>query len=405
MRELRGTLQASPPFQSLSAELIERVVERSTMRRFERGAAIIAQGEAGRSLHVVAEGEARVVLRHGADSTTLATVGRGAVIGEMALLTGEPATADVVAETDVHAVALPIEAFRDLVAEHPDLTLVLTHLVAERLGSSRGDGLAGKVLAGYRIGRPLGRGGMSIVYEAEEIATGVRVALKMMSHRLAHRDDAIARFAREGEVLRALGHPGVARLHGTFSAFGTHFLVLEFVEGESLDRRLERDGALPLREALRLLERIADAMAHIHARGLVHRDVKPGNVMLASSGSVKLLDFGLAGTGAEHVLAGTPLSMPPEQIDGVDSGPATDVYALGCLAFEMFSGRSPFSGRTVDRLLDEKRGYVLPSANEIAPRLPAKVHAFLAAALDPDPARRPEVRASTFRRSAFRWGN
>lgn len=405
---MRATLAASPPFRSLPLALIERVIARSTERLFARGTTIIEQGSEGRALYVVAEGDVRVVRRGEAEALTLATVSRGGVLGEMALLTGEASTADVVAETDVRAVALPLEAFRALVAEHADLAIVLEHLVAERLGSSRGDGLGGKILNGYRVGRPLGRGGMAVVYEAEEVATGRRVALKMMSHRLARRPDAIERFEREGRVLRALDDPGIARLHGDFPAFGTRFLVLELVDGESLDRRLERDGELPLGEGLRLLARMADALAHVHAHRIAHRDLKPGNVMLANGGGVKLLDFGMAGTGAEGTIAGSALYMSPEQMEGKDSGPATDVYALGCLAIETLSGRPPFSGRTFDRLLEEKRDYVLPTAREIAPRLPQRVHAFLAQALSTDPALRPRADGAVFRSGAqrilARWG-
>jgi tRNA A-37 threonylcarbamoyl transferase component Bud32 len=394
------TFAASPPFRSLSPTLLALLEEHSTERAFASGERIIEQGTAAEALHVILEGEADVVVRDG-EPGTLATVTRGAVLGEMALLTGGPATADVVARSPLRTLSLAPQAFEAIAEAHPDLRLVLTHLVAERLGSARGDGLGGKVLEGYRIVRPVGRGGMSVVYDAEEVATGRRVALKMMSHRLVHRPDAIARFDREAAILRSLDHPGIARLLGDFPAFGTRFLVLEFVEGESLDRRLERDGALRTGEALKILARIADALAHVHARGVVHRDLKPGNVMLPNSGGVKLLDFGLADTGIEQVLAGSVVYMPPEQMEGKDSGPAADAYALACLAIEMLSGRLPFEGRTPERLLEEKLRYVVPQAKQIAPRLPAKAHAFLAAAMSPDPARRPAIRRGVFATERF----
>jgi tRNA A-37 threonylcarbamoyl transferase component Bud32 len=400
---MRSALDASPPFQSLPATLLDLVVAKSKLRAFAAGETIIAQGSPAGALYVVAEGEVRVVLRDHGAPRTLATVGRGAVLGEIALLTAEPSTADVIAATEVRALELAPADFLALVAAHPDLAVVLTHLVAERLGSSRGDGLGGKVFEGYRIARPIGRGAMSVVYEAEEVATGRRVALKMMSHRLVHRPDAIARFEREAAVLRALDHPGVARLLGVFPAFGTRFLVLEYVEGETLERRLERDGALPLRVGLHLLARIADALAHVHARGIVHRDLKPGNVMLPKRGEVKLLDFGLAGTAAENVVAGSAVYMPPEQMEGTDSGPAADVYALACVAIETLSGRVPFEGRTPERLFAEKMRYVVPSANEIAPRLPKETHAFLAAAMSPDPRERPAIRRGIFGAGRFRF--
>ncbi|HEX6851284.1 MAG TPA: protein kinase [Candidatus Polarisedimenticolaceae bacterium] len=400
---MRTALDASAPFRALPPALLDLVVAKATLRDFAAGETIIAQGAAAGALYVLSAGEARVVLHDHGVARSLATVGRGAVLGEMALLTAGPSTAEVVAATDVRALELLPADFFALVADHPDLAVVLTHLVAERLGSARGDGLGGKVLEGYRIGRPVGRGAMSVVYEAEEVASGRRVALKMMSHRLVHRADAIARFEREARVLRSLDHPGIARLIGDFPAFGTRFLVLEFVEGESLDRRLERDGALRTADALKLLARIADALAHVHARGVVHRDLKPGNVMLPNAGGVKLLDFGLADTGVEHVIAGSVLYMPPEQMEGKDSGPAADVYAFACMAIEMLSGRLPFEGRTPERLHEEKLRYVVPQAEQIAPRLPAKVHAFLAAAMLPEAERRPAMKATVFVRSPLRF--
>ncbi|MBX3466691.1 MAG: serine/threonine protein kinase [Planctomycetes bacterium] len=250
-----------------------------------------------------------------------------------------------------------------------------------------------------RIGRfiveaELGRGGMGVVYRALDPASGARVAVKVLLH--AEAED-LLRFEREARLLAQARHPAVVSLLELGREQGGRpFVALELVEGESLAARLAR-GPLPPREAVRLLEPVARALAHAHARGVVHRDVKPENVLIDRDGRAKLSDFGLArrtDAGASRLTAtgmilGTPAYMAPEQAAGDPADGRADVWGLGATLHAAVTGAPPFGARA--GVLDSLRAVledpvVAPSARGV--ELPPDVEAVLMACLARDPARR-----------------
>ena len=394
----REALHESEPFKTLRRRLLDQVFAACKERRYDAGETIIRQGVRGDALLVVLEGDAEVVLRdHDGERRPIGSIGRGAVVGEMSLITQEPATADVVATTPVRALALSAKEFHELAGLNPELTIVLTNVVADRLGRGLHDGLGGKVLNGYRISRCVGRGGMAVVYEATDVATGERVALKMMSHRLVYQPGALSRFEREARIVEPLAHENIARLRGHFPAFRTEFIVMEFCEGETLGDLLVRIGSFPESQVRLLLGQLADALEFIHRHGVIHRDLKPGNVMLTPDGRVKLMDFGLAKEDrlvsddthtSQGTVMGTPIYMAPEQMTGEDTGPRIDIFAFGCIAFELLSGRKLFEGKTTAGLWRDKQTRELPAASEIGPGISQELHAVLAETLERDPAQR-----------------
>jgi hypothetical protein len=217
----------------------------------------------------------------------------------------------------------------------------------------------GTRLGPYEVVELVGAGGMGEVYRARDTRLGRDVAIKVLPAQVSHDAAALARFDREARAVAALSHPHIEALFDIGETDGTHYLVMELLEGETLASRLKR-GALPEKDSLRIGAEIAEALGAAHGRGVVHRDVKPGNVMLTRSG-VKLLDFGLARlhhrpagseetaftTGLdEGVLAGTLPYMAPEQLEGKEADARTDIWAMGCVLFEMLSGRRAFGGAT-----------------------------------------------------------
>jgi len=394
----REVLLESETFRTLRPRLVDQVFSAARERRYGPNEPIIRQGQQGDSLFVVIDGEARVLL-HAHDGTirTIATLTRGSVAGEMSLITQEPATADVVATTEVRALVLSSQDFDGLAARNPELTIVLTNVVADRLGRTLHDGLDGKVLNGYRILGCVGRGGMAVVYEATELATGERVALKMMSHRLVYQPGALSRFEREARIVQPLEHDNIARMKGHFPAFRTEFIVMEFCEGSTLAELLSRQDKFPEDQAKRILGQLATALQFVHGHGVVHRDLKPGNVMLTPSGRVKLMDFGLAkedqkvtedtATQTGTVL-GTPLYMPPGQMTGDESGPTIDIYSFACIAYELVVGKPLFEGRTTRGLLQDKLTRRLPPPHEIGPGISKELHDLLAQGLQNEPENR-----------------
>jgi len=217
----------------------------------------------------------------------------------------------------------------------------------------------GTLLGPYKIQSLLGEGGMGEVYRAQDTRLGRAVAIKVLSAPLARDVDFRERFAREARAISSLSHPNICALYDVGSQLGVDFIVMEYLEGETLAARMKK-GPLPIEQVLRYGREVAVALEAAHRRGIIHRDLKPGNVMLTKTGA-KLLDFGLATLKGQPSLApqakakdgrltatgmviGTLHYMAPEQIEGREADARTDVFALGCVLYEALSGRPPFTG-------------------------------------------------------------
>ncbi len=216
----------------------------------------------------------------------------------------------------------------------------------------------------------LGKGGMGEVYKAKDQKLGRDVAIKVLPEEFAKDADRVTRFQREAKLLASLNHPNIAAIHGLEKSDGTHFLVLELIEGDTLADRLKH-GAIPVEESLKLVLQIAEALEAAHEKGVIHRDLKPANIKVTPEGKVKALDFGLAKAYAveqeqinlsnsptlsdaatlQGVILGTAAYMSPEQARGKSVDRRADIWAFGCVLFEMLTGRPVFSGRDVTDIL------------------------------------------------------
>jgi serine/threonine-protein kinase len=270
-----------------------------------------------------------------------------------------------------------------------------------------GGGFSGQTMIGTRLGSYhvlslLGQGGMGKVYRARDTRLGREVAIKVLPSEFSTDADRLARFEREACVLAALNHPNIATIYGVEEGDGFRALVMELVEGPTLAERLGR-GPIPLSEALPLAGQIAEALAAAHDKGIIHRDLKPANIKLTSSGAVKLLDFGLAkavqkrGDGAgselstvdnltsEGLIVGTAAYMSPEQARGLPVDRRTDVWAFGCVFYEMLSGRSVFGGTTVSDILAAVLN-TEPDWSGLPPETSPAIRRLLRRSLEKDPA-------------------
>src|SRR5262247_1337628 len=264
----------------------------------------------------------------------------------------------------------------------------------------------GTRLGPYEIVAPLGAGGMGEVFRARDTRLDRHVAVKVLPQHLSANPDVRARFEREAKAISSLNHPHICTLFDVGRDGGTDYLVMELVEGETLAARLAR-GALPPAEVLRLAAQVASALDGAHRAGVVHRDLKPGNVMLTRSGA-KLMDFGLAKGAAsdasspaltaaptatspltaQGTIVGTFQYMAPEQLEGDPADARTDIFSFGLLLYEMTTGRRAFDGRTRASLIASVLKETPRSVTEMAPTTPPVLERLIRICLAKDPADR-----------------
>jgi len=258
-----------------------------------------------------------------------------------------------------------------------------------------------RVLAGrYELLQVVGRGGMGEVWKGVDRELGRTVAVKVLPVELTRQEEFRQRFRREARTGAALSHQGVATLFDVGEAVegdeAVPYLVMEYIDGRTLAEALRIGGLPPVARAVALARDVADTLVHSHGLGLIHRDIKPSNVMVTESGAVKVLDFGIAKAlattttrlTATGLMVGTPAYLSPEQIDGGAVDGRTDVYSLGCLLYELLTGRPPFTGDSPFVVMNQHLTKVPLPPSVLRPVVPAEVDAVVLSALAKSPGQR-----------------
>jgi len=258
-------------------------------------------------------------------------------------------------------------------------------------------------LAGrYSIDRELGRGGMGIVYLAREVHLDRPVAIKLLPPERARQRTLRERFLREARLAAKLSHPNIIPIHSVEETGEFVFYVMAFVDGETLADRVRTRGPVPGSDGVRILREVAWALAYAHEQGLVHRDVKPDNILLEiGSGRVLVADFGIAAAANDvsDGVSGTPEFMSPEQALGAALDARSDIYGLGATAFYAFSGRFPFEGKTATEVLAKQVTAPAPQLSALGLTVPRKVSALIDRCLSKTPDQRP----ASAQRSRTSW--
>lgn len=267
--------------------------------------------------------------------------------------------------------------------------------------------MIGKTLAHYEVTGLLGKGGMGEVYRARDTKLGREVALKILPAEMSGDPERVARFQREARTLATLQHQNIATIYDFEDTAEARFLVMELVEGEDIQSRLERDKRIPVDEALKLATQIASGLEAAHDQGIIHRDLKPANVRVDASGTVKILDFGLARafgdpeTGSDPSMSptitaamtqagtilGTASYMSPEQARGKPLDKRTDIWSFGIIVYEMLTGMRLFAGETVTDVLTGIL-HITPDLDQLPASTPPAARRLIARCLDKDPASR-----------------
>ena len=264
---------------------------------------------------------------------------------------------------------------------------------APGVGAAQVAGVPPGLAARYDVLAEVGHGGMGVVYRARDRETEETVALKVLKTEIAARPDYIERFKSELRLARKITHKNVCRTHELLRFDDTVAIAMEFVEGESLREVLKRFGGVPLRRGIEWLRQMCSALGEAHAQGIVHRDLKPENLVVDREGQVRIMDFGIAHSLESDKLEaglviGTPAYMSPEQAEGKPLDGRSDIYALGLIAYEMFTGRQAFGGGTAVTQLKKRLSEPPPAPRSVEPYLPAFLERVILKCLEQDPARR-----------------
>ena len=276
------------------------------------------------------------------------------------------------------------------------------------------DPLVGRTIGGCRLLRRIGMGAMAVVYEAERQADKQAVAVKMLTGEASKDEENGRRFAREAELCKGISHPNVVAVHTHGCENKIWFMVMELVDGATMEAVIDKQGAIGWRQVAHLILQVAQALDHIARLGIIHRDVKPGNILLTKGGVAKLLDLGFAKRLSDGdsdrmraqqgeltmqgVSMGSPAYMPPEQVlDAKNADATADVYSLGATFYHAVTGHTPFNGKTAYEIMEKVLRHPPPQAHKQHPGIPKAIGQLIEWTMQKEPALRPASAADFIR--------
>ena len=338
---------------------------------------LIQQGTQGDSLYILQDGSCVVVIEKDGKSHQVARVNHGDVIGEMAVLTGEMRYASVIADAESKLWKLSKAEFERVSAKHSELRMFLTELLSKRLEESKLN--ADRTIGKYLIKLKVGYGAWGIIYQGVHTSLDMTVAVKMLKHQMAMDEDFHEKFLHEAKIIAMLNHKNIVHVFDIEEMYQTLFIIMEYIEGESLEDILERQGSIDYTQAEKYLTQICSGLAYAHEKGIVHQDIKPANIKVLPDGQIKILDFGLAcPVGSENFdMEGTAFYMAPEQIESEPVDARTDIYNLGITAYEMVTGKRPFPEDDLMALMDMHVEEDIPDPALLVPDLPEILRNFI----------------------------
>jgi len=352
------------------------------------GERFISQGDEGDTFFVIQEGSCLVNVEKEGIRHPLTHLREGDIVGEIALLTGEPRTANVDAATDMILWGLTRELFDTLCSKYSDLLDFLTELVTYRFSTEIVT--ANRTIGKYLISEIIGRGGWSMVYKGIHTGLNMPVAIKMLKHDMAMNVEFLEKFHNEARIVALLNHENIVRVYDIEELFRTVFIIMEYLEGAPLDYTLDKMPRLPITKALDILLQVCNGLNYAHEQGIIHQDIKPANIFVQNDDRAKIVDFGLScppGT-VDCSMPGTVYYMSPEQIEGEAVDERTDIYSLGIMAYEMLTGQQPFQEDDYAKLMDLHLSVDLPDPRKLVPDLPDAICYFIKRATQKDPSLR-----------------
>ncbi|MCP3891373.1 MAG: protein kinase [Desulfobulbaceae bacterium] len=319
-------------------------------KRVKAGERFLVQGNREETAYIIQQGTCLAVVEKDGVLHPAGHRGKGDIVGIRALFTGEPRSAHVEAETDLHLWVVNKQQIDNISKSDPELLSLLTEIVARQFDSKRP--VADREIGKYVATHIIGRGAYSIVYKAVHKALNMPVAIKMMRHNMVVDSGFLLNLHKEARIIASLNHENILAIYDYEERYKTVFIITEYLEGESLQDLLQRLRVIPPALAISYIYQICKGLAYAHEKGIVHRDINPANVMVLPNDRIKILDFGLAchlGTEDEHI-GGVLAYQAPELLEGEAADQRSDMYSLGITAYELITGQKPFDDKEISEM-------------------------------------------------------
>ncbi len=321
-----------------------------TYKRVKAGERFLVQGSQEETAYIIQKGTCLSVVEKDGVLHPAGHRGKGDIVGIRALFTGEPRSAHVEAETDLHLWVVNKHQIDNISRNDPELLSLLTEIVARQFDSKRP--VADREIGKYVATDIIGRGAYSIVYKAVHKTLKMPVAIKMMRHNMVVDPSFLLNFHKEARIIASLNHENILDIYDYEERYKTVFIIMEYLDGESLQDLLQRLRVISSALAISIIYQICEGLAYAHEKGIVHRDINPANVMVLPNDRIKILDFGLAchlGTEDENI-GGVLAYQAPELLEGEAADQSSDIYALGITAYELVTGQKPFDDKQITQM-------------------------------------------------------
>lgn len=329
---------------SLPQETANEFLKNMRLKKYLRGERIIKQGERMEYFYFILNGLCGVNVERADILYDIDKPGAGEIIGAEALFDGKTANAHVHAETDVELLAMSGEHFEKLSSELPELKNFMSSVLINILSSSKMPD--NRKIGKYSVINEIGHGGAGIVFKGTHTVLNMPVAIKMLTHEMSMDSDFIELFRNEAKTIAKMNHPNIVKVYDIEEAYKTVFIIMEYLEGATLDNVLENVEKLSLERILDITIQVCNGLEYAHNLGIIHQDINPRNIFIQSDGRVKIIDFGLAcrrgSIDTNFLFPGSLHYISPEQIKGNPVDERTDIYSLGITVYEMLTGKKPY---------------------------------------------------------------
>ena len=348
-----------------------------TFRLVKPGERFVRQGEQNNEGYIICSGTCLTIVEKNGSLHPVGHRGTGDIVGIRSLLTGESCNAHVEAETEMQLWVLSREQINSITRKDPHLIALLTEMVVNQFDSNRP--MADRVIGKYLATDIIGRGSHAIVYKGVHLGLDMPVAIKMMRHHMVMDAGFLECFRNEAKTIAGLNHENILKVHDIEECYKTIFIIMEYLDGESLSSMLKRVKAISPSVAADYLFQICSGLHYAHEKGIIHRDINPINVMVQRGNLVKILDFGMAcplGT-EDDIMGGAFAYLAPELFEGEPANRQSDIYALGITAYELVTGRRPFREDDLRELLKMRETQEVPDPAALVPEIPVALRNFI----------------------------